>query len=114
MRAMILKKFAAIDQAPLELVDIPVPEPGPEEILLQVKVCGVCHTDLHTVEGELHWGLSGNKESRLLDSTKATGWAWPGFIRPAASADSARRGMKTYVRGPCLQEWMSTAVMPST
>jgi len=53
MRAMVLKKFTAIDQNPLELVDIPVPEPGPKDILLQVKVCGVCHTDLHTVEGEL-------------------------------------------------------------
>ncbi len=53
MRAMIVKEFAPIDRNPLELVDIPVPEPGPEEILIRNKVCGVCHTDLHTVEGEL-------------------------------------------------------------
>ena len=53
MKAVILKTFAAIDRNPLELVDIPVPEPGPKDILLQVSVCGVCHTDLHTVEGEL-------------------------------------------------------------
>jgi len=53
MKAMLLKKFAPIDQNPLELVDIPKPEPGSEDILLRVKVCGVCHTDLHTVEGEL-------------------------------------------------------------
>lgn len=50
---MLLRKFAAIDQNPLELVDIPIPEPGLEDILLRVKVCGICHTDLHTVEGEL-------------------------------------------------------------
>ena len=50
---MLLKKFAPIDQNPLELVDIPKPEPGPDEVLLRIKVCGVCHTDLHTVEGEL-------------------------------------------------------------
>jgi len=50
---MLLKKFAPIDQDPLQLVDLPVPEPGPEDILLRIKVCGVCHTDLHTVEGEL-------------------------------------------------------------
>lgn len=31
----------------------PSPEPDPGEILVKVKVCGVCHTDLHTVEGEL-------------------------------------------------------------
>lgn len=53
MRAMMVKEFAPIDRNPLELVDIPVPEPSPEEILIRNKVCGVCHTDLHTVEGEL-------------------------------------------------------------
>lgn len=53
MRAMLLKKFALIEQNPLELSDIAVPEPGPEEILLSNRVCGVCRTDLHTVEGEL-------------------------------------------------------------
>ena len=53
MKAMISKKFAPIDQNPLELVELPIPEPGPEDILIQNKVCGVCHTDLHTVEGEL-------------------------------------------------------------
>jgi len=53
MKAMLLKKFAPIDQDPLQLVDLPVPEPGAEDVLLRIKVCGVCHTDLHTVEGEL-------------------------------------------------------------
>jgi propanol-preferring alcohol dehydrogenase len=53
MKAMILKGFAPIDQNALELVDLPVPEPDSEEILLRVKVCGVCHTDLHVIEGEL-------------------------------------------------------------
>ena len=53
MKAMLLKKFVPIDQNPLQLVDFPVPEPGPEDVLLRIKVCGVCHTDLHTVEGEL-------------------------------------------------------------
>lgn len=53
MKAMILKDFAPIEKNPLELVDLPVPEPGSEDILIHVHVCGVCHTDLHTVEGEL-------------------------------------------------------------
>lgn len=50
---MILKKFAPIGQNPLELVELPNPKPGPEDILIRIKVCGVCHTDLHTVEGDL-------------------------------------------------------------
>jgi len=33
--------------------DLPLPEPGAEEIRLRVRACAVCHTDLHTVEGDL-------------------------------------------------------------
>ena len=53
MKAMLLEGFDPIDHNPLRLVDIPKPEPEPDEVLLRIKVCGVCHTDLHTVEGEL-------------------------------------------------------------
>lgn len=53
MKAMLLNKFALIDQSPLELTDVPMPEPGTEDILIRINVCGVCHTDLHTIEGEL-------------------------------------------------------------
>ncbi len=50
---MLLNNFALIDQSPLELTDVPMPEPGAEDILIRINVCGVCHTDLHTIEGEL-------------------------------------------------------------
>lgn len=53
MKAMQMKRFAPIEDNPLELVDIPIPKPDTEEILIRVHICGVCHTDLHTVEGEL-------------------------------------------------------------
>ena len=53
MRAMLLREPKEIGKAPLELVDVPVPEPGPGQVRLRVAACGVCHTDLHTVEGEL-------------------------------------------------------------
>lgn len=53
MRAMILRAPASVESAPLELVEIPTPQPGPGEILIQVEVCGVCRTDLHVVEGDL-------------------------------------------------------------
>ncbi|MFB0565759.1 MAG: zinc-dependent alcohol dehydrogenase family protein [Candidatus Aminicenantaceae bacterium] len=53
MKAMVLSKFAPIEKNPLELADLPAPVPGPKDILIRIKVCGVCHTDLHTVEGEL-------------------------------------------------------------
>ena len=53
MKAMLLKQTAPVDEDPLTLVEIPVPAPGDEEILIKVQACGVCHTDLHTVEGDL-------------------------------------------------------------
>jgi propanol-preferring alcohol dehydrogenase len=37
----------------LELRDLPVPEPAPGQVLLRVRACGVCRTDLHVVDGEL-------------------------------------------------------------
>jgi len=53
MKAMILTEARPIEEYPLEAVEVPVPTPGPGEIRIQVRACGVCHTDLHTVEGEL-------------------------------------------------------------
>ncbi|HXF67381.1 MAG TPA: zinc-dependent alcohol dehydrogenase family protein [Burkholderiales bacterium] len=49
MKAMQL----AAPRAPLRLVDLPTPRPGPDQILIRVRACGVCRTDLHVVDGEL-------------------------------------------------------------
>jgi propanol-preferring alcohol dehydrogenase len=38
---------------PLEYGDVPTPEPAADEVLVRVRACGVCRTDLHVVEGEL-------------------------------------------------------------
>ena len=54
MRAMVLKEARPIEENPLEAVEMPAPTPGSDEIRIRVRACGVCHTDLHTVEGELH------------------------------------------------------------
>jgi propanol-preferring alcohol dehydrogenase len=53
MRAMQLAGPAPVAEAPLRLVDLPVPQPGPGQVLLKVLACGVCRTDLHILEGEL-------------------------------------------------------------
>jgi len=53
MRAMSLARTGPAESGPLELVDLPDPTPGEGEILIEVKACGACHTDLHTVEGDL-------------------------------------------------------------
>lgn len=49
MRAMALE----MPRTPLLMRERPLPTPGPREILVEVKACGVCRTDLHVVDGEL-------------------------------------------------------------
>jgi propanol-preferring alcohol dehydrogenase len=49
MRAMVLEA----PRQPLREVELPDPEPGPGQVLLTVKACGVCRTDLHIADGEL-------------------------------------------------------------
>jgi alcohol dehydrogenase, propanol-preferring len=53
MKAAILRAPAPIKSDPLRIEDVSVPEPQPGHVLLRVKACGVCRTDLHIVEGEL-------------------------------------------------------------
>lgn len=53
MKAMLLKKYAKIDAAPLESSNIANPKPASNELLVRVMACGLCHTDLHVIEGEL-------------------------------------------------------------
>src|SRR5581483_9244855 len=49
VRAMVL----SAQREPLELRDLPVPDPGPGQVRLRVRACGVCRTDLHVVDGDL-------------------------------------------------------------
>lgn len=49
MRAMLFEQA----KSPLRWADRAQPVPGPEQVLLRVKACGVCRTDLHVCDGEL-------------------------------------------------------------
>jgi len=53
MKALILTKPAPVEEQPLKMVELPTPAPGDDEILIKVKVCGACHTDLDEAEGRL-------------------------------------------------------------
>lgn len=53
MKAMLLTRQAPIETNPLKEVEIPTPEPHAGEILIKVLACGICHTDLHTIEGDI-------------------------------------------------------------
>ena len=53
MLAMILNRLGPIepDSQPLTLTEVPMPSPGPGELLLRVEACAVCHTELDEIEG---------------------------------------------------------------
>jgi propanol-preferring alcohol dehydrogenase len=48
MRAAVVTNFTA----PLEIQEIPVPEPGPDEVLVRIEASGLCHTDIHAAHGD--------------------------------------------------------------
>jgi propanol-preferring alcohol dehydrogenase len=53
MRAMRLHEHNSIEHKPLQLDRIEQPTVGDNDLLVKVNVCGICHTDLHTVEGDI-------------------------------------------------------------
>lgn len=53
MKAMAVHQPGPIESVPLREIESPVPEPGPGEIRVLIRTCGVCRTDLHVAEGDL-------------------------------------------------------------
>ncbi len=53
MKAMQLHMTRPVEDRPLKLSELETPTPSSGELLVKVAACGVCHTDLHTVEGDL-------------------------------------------------------------
>ncbi|UZJ39526.1 alcohol dehydrogenase catalytic domain-containing protein [Prosthecochloris sp. SCSIO W1102] len=53
MKAQVIECITDLSEntEPLSMVDMPVPEPGAGEVLLKVRTCGVCHTELDEIEG---------------------------------------------------------------
>ncbi|RLE99586.1 MAG: alcohol dehydrogenase [Thermoprotei archaeon] len=53
MKAMVLEEQKPIKEKPLKLKDVPKPVPREKQVLIRIRACGICRTDLHIVEGEL-------------------------------------------------------------
>ncbi|MGX5185329.1 zinc-binding alcohol dehydrogenase family protein [Streptomyces avermitilis] len=53
MWAWEVERPGPVEDGPLRFVERPVPVPGPGELLVRVRACGVCRTDLHVSEGDL-------------------------------------------------------------
>jgi propanol-preferring alcohol dehydrogenase len=105
MQAAVLHARAPVETNPLVIEDVPTPEPGDGEILVRVRACGVCRTDLHVTEGELPVLKSplipghqvvGIVERNGPGATKAS----LGCIRPTVLASIAVRVQKTCAKPP--------------
>ena len=71
------------DRSPLALVERPVPVPGRGEVLVRVRACGVCRTDLHLAEGDL-----APRRSGVVPGHEVVGEV----VRPGQGADRFRTG----------------------
>jgi propanol-preferring alcohol dehydrogenase len=54
MKAMRLNQPKPVEEKPLSWMTLPMPKPGIGQVRLKISICGACHTDLHTVEGDIH------------------------------------------------------------
>ncbi|UJR11344.1 hypothetical protein I4U23_015525 [Adineta vaga] len=52
MKAAVLTEF----EAPLEIKQVPIPQPEPNDVLVKVVACGICHSDLHGARGD--WAVN--------------------------------------------------------
>ena len=98
MKAMVLEQPGES----LRETERPVPEPGPGQVLLRVRACGVCRTDLHVVDGELPYPscplVPGHQVVGVVEATAAASRV-PG--RPAGRRAVARLDLR---RLPLLRE----------
>lgn len=53
MNAMVLERAERIEREPLQFRQVPTPTASAHQIRIRVHACGICHTDLHIVEGEI-------------------------------------------------------------
>jgi S-(hydroxymethyl)mycothiol dehydrogenase len=60
--------------APVEIVDVVIPDPGPHDVIVRVQACGVCHTDLHYRDGGINDDypfLLGHEAAGIVETTGA-------------------------------------------
>jgi propanol-preferring alcohol dehydrogenase len=82
---------------PLRLVERDVPEPGPGQLLLEVRACGVCRTDLHLLDGELAFAgprVLGHQIVGVTGDGRRVGVPWLGWTcGECASCRSGRENL---------------------
>jgi succinate semialdehyde reductase (NADPH) len=87
---------------PLQLEQIPVPRPRRGELLVEVAACGVCHTDLHVIKGEVAFPVPAVMGHEISGTVAALGESVEGlevgarvvgtFVLPCGECEACRRG----------------------
>lgn len=70
---MMLKKVGPVEEEPLVLQDLPIPQPGPGQIRIRISVCGICHTELDEIEGRLQSKLPIIPGHQIVGTVEALG-----------------------------------------
>lgn len=100
-----MKAALCVDtESPLVIADIPIPEPRAGEVLIHNHACGVCHTDLHVMKGEVNFplpGVLGHEVSGIVAEVgPGVTNVRPGervvgsFIMPCGWCENCTRGME--------------------
>ena len=117
VRGWVVQRQGPIDQHPLELIEVPDPEPGRAEVRVQVRACGVCRTDLHVLEGDLtaqrEWVIPGHEVVGVVDRLgpgarrfevgERIGIAW--LRATCGTCRSCRRGAENLCASPQFTGW---------
>ena len=117
MDAWVVDSPGPIDVHPLVRVERPAPVPGPRQVRIRVRCCGVCRTDLHLAEGDLSpkrpWVVPGHEVVGIVDATgdladrfvvgDRVGVAWLGGTD--GSCRFCRRGQENLCLGPTFTGW---------
>lgn len=121
MRAAVLREF----KQPLSIEDVDQPQPGDQDVLIEVEACGVCHSDLHVADGDWPQIVPITKKPLILGHEIAgrvvekarqsmtwkwvTAWASRGFTGAVGNATSAVKEMKTSAQNRKLpaSRWMA-------
>ncbi len=84
MKACVLRNPKPVKERPLEVADVETPKPAAGEVLVEVRACGICRTDLHIVEGELD---QARQKSPVIPGHQVVG-----TIEEAKEAGSLQKG----------------------
>ena len=117
MKAWVISSPGPIASGPLQLVERPVPVPGPGQVRVEIGCCGVCRTDLHLAEGDLPPRAAGQTPGHeivgVVDAVgpgthrfalgERVGVAW--LAGTDGSCDYCRSGRENLCRSPRFTGW---------